>query len=85
MNAREVGEGELLVAFADVIVGWPNPSTAHIGLLMTDGARVGRGLGRALHTAVVEKLIAVDDTVPDSDTVAFVCTIANGAASPAAT
>lgn len=50
-------EGDLLVAFADVIVGWPEALTAHIGLLMTHGARVGRGLGRTLHTAVVEKLI----------------------------
>lgn len=52
-------EGDLLVAFADVIVGWPEALTAHIGLLMTHGARVGRGLGRTLHTAVVEKLIGL--------------------------
>lgn len=52
-----VWEGDLLVAFADVIVGWPGPSTAHIGLLMTDGAREGQGLGRMLHTAIVEELL----------------------------
>ncbi|ALO66143.1 N-acetyltransferase [Arthrobacter alpinus] len=52
-----VWEGDLLVAFADVIVGWPDPATAHIGLLMTDGAREGQGLGRTLHTALVEGLI----------------------------
>lgn len=52
-----IWEGGLLVAFADVIVGWPEPATAHIGLLMTDGAREGQGLGRTLHTALVERLI----------------------------
>lgn len=54
---RGLWEGNLLVAFADVIVGWPDPSTAHIGLLLTDGAREGQGLGRTLHTAVVEELL----------------------------
>lgn len=52
-----VWEGDLLVAFADVIVGWPDPSSAHIGLLMTDGAREGQGLGRTLHTAIVQELL----------------------------
>lgn len=36
-------DGESLVAFADVIVGWPSAAVAHIGLLMTDGARQGEG------------------------------------------
>ena len=54
---RGVWDGDLLVAFADVIVGWPDPSTAHIGLVMTDGAREGQGLGRTLHTAVVQELL----------------------------
>lgn len=42
-----------------MIIGWPNPSTAHIGLLMTDGTREGRGLGRTLHETVVEKLVSL--------------------------
>lgn len=46
-------EGQELVAFADVIVGWPAESVAHIGLLMTDGARRGEGFGRMMHDAVV--------------------------------
>lgn len=46
--------GELLVAFADVIVGWPEPTTAHVGLLMTDQEQQGQGLGRRLHTAVLD-------------------------------
>ena len=57
---RDIGvwDGEVLVAFVDVIVGWPAPQMAHIGLLMTDGAREGRGLGWLLHDAVVTKLLA---------------------------
>lgn len=53
---RDLGiwDGEVLVAFADVIVGWPNPVQAHVGLLMTDGAREGEGLGRMMHEAVVQ-------------------------------
>ncbi len=47
-------DGQELVAFADVILGWPTVSVAHIGLLMTDGARQGEGLGRKMHDAVVD-------------------------------
>ncbi|MDO5644318.1 MAG: GNAT family N-acetyltransferase [Dermabacter sp.] len=47
-------DGDELVAFADVIVGWPAPTVAHIGLLMTDGVRRGQGLGRAMHDAVID-------------------------------
>lgn len=47
-------DGQELVAFADVIVGWPAESVAHIGLLMTDGARQGEGLGRVMHDAVID-------------------------------
>lgn len=47
-------DDDSLVAFADVIVGWPSASVAHIGLLMTDGARQGEGLGRRMHDAVVD-------------------------------
>ena len=39
-------DGQEFVAFADVIVAWPSEPVAHIGLLMTDGARQGEGLGR---------------------------------------
>lgn len=47
-------DGQELVAFADVIVGWPAASVAHIGLLITDGARHGEGLGRMMHDAVID-------------------------------
>ncbi|UYQ76492.1 GNAT family N-acetyltransferase [Glutamicibacter sp. JL.03c] len=45
-----------MLAFADVIIGWPEPETAHIGLLMTDSERVGEGLGRRLHESIVTEL-----------------------------
>lgn len=47
-------DGPELVAFADVIIGWPAVSVAHIGLLITDGARHGEGLGRTMHDAVID-------------------------------
>lgn len=46
--------GQELVAFADVIVGWPTAAEAHIGLLITHGARHGEGLGRTVHDVVVD-------------------------------
>lgn len=45
-------DGADLIAFADVIIGWPDASTAHVGLLITDGARQGEGFGRTMHDAV---------------------------------
>lgn len=49
-----MGRGQELVAFADVILGWPAEPVAHIGLLVTDGARRGEGLGRRMHDAVID-------------------------------
>ncbi|MGH3654908.1 GNAT family N-acetyltransferase [Glutamicibacter sp.] len=46
-------EGEELAGFADLIVGWPRLNTVHIGLLMVDGARQGRGLGKQIHETVL--------------------------------
>ncbi|WP_217132505.1 GNAT family N-acetyltransferase [Leucobacter chinensis] len=43
-----------LVAFADVIRGWPAPEVAHIGLLMTHGDQHGQGLGMQMHKAILE-------------------------------
>lgn len=45
-------EGQELVAFADVIRGWPSAEFAHIGLLMSHGSRRGQGLGRLMHEQV---------------------------------
>lgn len=46
-------EGERLVAFADVLLGYPTPAVAYIGLLVVRGDAHGRGLGRAMHHAVI--------------------------------
>lgn len=46
--------GTRCVAVADVLVGWPEPGTAHVGLLQVRAAETGRGHGRRLHEAVVD-------------------------------
>ncbi|ROS72179.1 ribosomal protein S18 acetylase RimI-like enzyme [Curtobacterium sp. PhB130] len=45
-----------LVAFADVLLGYPDPETAYIGLLIVHGAHQGKGLGRRLHDAVLDRV-----------------------------
>ncbi len=57
-----IWDGSQLVAFADVIIGWPAASVAHLGLLMTDDARRGEGLGRAMHNAVID-LVSKDPNI----------------------
>ncbi|XAS75504.1 GNAT family N-acetyltransferase [Dermatophilaceae bacterium Sec6.4] len=42
-------DGHQLVAFADVVRGYPAEDIAYIGLLIVDGCQQGRGLGRGLH------------------------------------
>lgn len=58
LNSQKVDlglwDGQELVAFADVILGWPAESVAHVGLLMTHDARQGGGLGRVMHDAVID-------------------------------
>ncbi len=49
-------DGAVLVAFADVLVGYPTPEHAFVGLLVVRGDRQGSGLGRALHDAVLVHL-----------------------------
>jgi len=49
-------DGDLL-ALADLIVGWPQATIAHVGLLMTHGKRHRQGLGRAVHQSVIEFLV----------------------------
>jgi GNAT superfamily N-acetyltransferase len=49
-------DGSVLVAFADVLIGYPVPTTAFVGLLLVRGDRHGTGLGRAMHDVVVERL-----------------------------
>jgi len=54
---RAIGlwDGDQLVGFADVLIGYPDQETAFIGLLVTAGGRHRKGLGRTLHEAVVER------------------------------
>jgi len=49
-------DGPLLVAFADVLLGYPSASFAYIGLLVVRGERQQEGLGAAMHEAVVDRL-----------------------------
>lgn len=44
---------DTLVGVADVLQSWPNPQTAHIGLLLVHGEHEGEGIGRALHEHVL--------------------------------
>lgn len=45
-----------MVGCADLIRGWPIPSTALIGLLLLDEAHQGHGLGRSAYQAVEAKV-----------------------------
>jgi GNAT superfamily N-acetyltransferase len=45
----------VFVAFADVLLGHPGPETAYIGLLIVHDAHRGRGMGRTLHDAVLDR------------------------------
>lgn len=50
-------EGTLL-GVCDVIAHWPEPGTAHIGLLLVRESHAGRGLGRRLHDEVLARVRA---------------------------
>jgi GNAT superfamily N-acetyltransferase len=50
-------EGNALVAFADVLLGYPDPRTAYVGLLIVHGQHQRMGLGRRLQEAV-DSLVA---------------------------
>ncbi|SBN61592.1 Acetyltransferase (GNAT) domain-containing protein [Curtobacterium sp. 9128] len=45
-------DGEL-TAFGDVLIGYPDPRTAYLGLLIVRGDRRRRGHGRTLHDALL--------------------------------
>lgn len=51
-------ESGALRAVLDVVMGYPAPSMAFIGLFMVDAAVQGRGLGRKLITCVLNALAA---------------------------
>jgi len=54
-RALGLWDGDRLVAFADVLIGYPNADTAFIGLLAVAGDCHRTGLGRRLHQAVTER------------------------------
>ena len=47
-------DDDRLLAFADVLVGYPDPAAAFVGLLVVRGGEHRRGLGRRMHDAVVD-------------------------------
>ncbi|MFC4787143.1 GNAT family N-acetyltransferase [Nocardioides sp. MAHUQ-72] len=53
-----------LVAVVDLLVGWPKPTCAHVGLLQVRAASHGRGVGRRVH----EQLLAEVGRWPEVDT-----------------
>ncbi|MGP9680457.1 GNAT family N-acetyltransferase [Brachybacterium sp. AOP3-A1-3] len=48
----------VLRGLCDIVTHWPEPGTAHIGLLLVDSTAHGRGLGRLLHDSVLAQLRA---------------------------
>jgi GNAT superfamily N-acetyltransferase len=50
------GGPEDMIGCADVIRGWPTPSTALISLLLLDEAHQGHGLGRSTYHLVEQKV-----------------------------
>lgn len=46
-------DGDALVAFADLLLGYPEAEVGYIGLLVVHGSRQHQGLGRAMHDEVV--------------------------------
>lgn len=59
VRKRGIGlwRGADLVAFADVLLGYPDPAAAYIGLLIVHGDHLGRGAGRELHDAVLDRVV----------------------------
>lgn len=45
-----------LVGVVDLLRGWPEGDTVHVGLLQVHGEHQGRGLGRAVHDRVLAEV-----------------------------
>ncbi len=50
----EVGE---LLAFADVLFGYPDPEVIYVGLLIARRVHRGKGLGHELHDAILQRAL----------------------------
>ncbi|MGP5638129.1 GNAT family N-acetyltransferase [Brachybacterium tyrofermentans] len=48
----------VLLGLCDIVTHWPEPGTAHVGLLLVESTAHGRGLGRLLHDSVLAQLRA---------------------------
>jgi GNAT superfamily N-acetyltransferase len=48
-------DGGALVAFADLLLGYPQAGVGYLGLLIVHGSRQHQGLGRAMHEEVVRE------------------------------
>lgn len=55
-HAWGLWEGERLVAFVDVIRGYPGPEVAYIGLLVTSGDQSRSGLGKTVYEYVLGEI-----------------------------
>lgn len=51
-----LGDGDNLLAFADVIRGYPSTEMAYIGLFMVRGTRQHEGLGSRFHAALLDEV-----------------------------
>ena len=49
--------GDVLIGCVDLIRGWPDPATAHVGLLLLAESQRGRGFGRQV-VALLEAWVA---------------------------
>lgn len=47
-------DAEVLAAVIDVLRGWPDPSSAHIGLLQVHSSRKRQGVGRRAHDLMLD-------------------------------
>ena len=63
VDKRGIGlwDGSELVGFADILLGYPDPAIAYVGLLVVHGDRHRRGLGRQLHDEVLRR-VRLDST-----------------------
>ncbi len=67
-----------VVGCADLVRGWPDPTTAHLGLLVITDVHAGRGLGRA----AVEELQALARTWPEITTLRLAVVATNAVVLP---
>lgn len=49
-------DGRGLVAVVDVLRGWPDPATVHIGLLQVHAGRKREGIGRRTHDLLLDQV-----------------------------